>query len=303
MQAPFFTVIVPTYNRAHLIGKTLATVLDQEFQDFEIIIVDNKSTDNTVEILQPYLEDKRIRLFVQKENLERSSSRNKGMELATGKYLTFLDSDDLLYKDSLAKAFSYAAANPEKDIFHHYYETADISGKPIYSFSFPPVGKNMLTKLLQGNFLSCIGVFISKKVYHNYTFDENPASLGSEDWDFWIRVVLNHPLGTIRAVSAAIVQHDERTVMQNKVPAILARKQYYLDKYRNTPAIYEKLGNRLHIFEAGFYLYTATVSYQARKYWQGYRFIFSAFIKYPPCMATKVFWKILLSPIKNIIKK
>lgn len=303
MKIPFFSVIVPTYNRAHLIGKTLDTVLNQTFQDFEIVIVDNKSTDNTAEVLKPYLADERITLYVQKENYERSSSRNKGMELARGKYLTFLDSDDVLYKDSLELAYKYATEQPGKNIFHHYYEAADTNGQHVYSYTFPPIRENMLEKLLLGNFLSCIGVFISPQVYKQYLFDENKPALGSEDWDFWIRVVKDHPLGVIPKVSAAIIQHDERTVMQNKIPAILARKDYYLNKYRTTPELFQKLGKYLHIFEAGFYLYTATVSYQARLFNKGYKYLFLAFMKYPPCFFTAIYWKILLSPIKNLIKK
>lgn len=303
MKTPFFSVIVPTYNRAHLIGKTLDTVLEQTFQDFEIIIVDNKSTDNTVEVLQSYLRDARIRLYVQEENYERSSSRNKGMELATGKYLTFLDSDDILYKNSLELAYQYASANPSSNIFHHYYETIDTLGSHVYSYSFPPVRKKMLKRLLLGNFLSCIGVFISKEVYTRYRFDENKASLGSEDWDFWIRIVADHPLSVVPVVAAAIIQHDERTVMQNKIPAILGRKDYYLDKYRTTPELFRKLGRYLHIFEAGFYLYTATVSYQALMYRKGYKYLFVAFMKYPASVFSIAFLKVLLSPIKNLIKK
>ncbi|HEY6504867.1 MAG TPA: glycosyltransferase family A protein [Chitinophagaceae bacterium] len=300
---PFFSVIVPTYNRAHLIGKTLDTVLGQTFQDFEIVIVDNKSTDNTVEVLKPYLADQRITLYVQKENYERSSSRNKGMELARGRYLTFLDSDDVLYKDSLKQAHQYALATPGTNIFHHYYELADFSGNHVYSYTFPQIGTDMLKNLLLGNFLSCIGVFISPDVYKQYKFDENKASLGSEDWDFWIRVVRDHQLGVIPKVCAAIIQHDERTVMQNRVPAILARKEYYMDKYRNTPGLFQKMGKYLHIFEAGFYLYTATVSYQVANYSSGYRYLFRAFTKYPGSFFSKVFWRILLSPIKNTFKK
>ncbi|MBC7947574.1 MAG: glycosyltransferase family 2 protein [Chitinophagaceae bacterium] len=300
---PFFTVIIPTYNRAHLIGKTIDSVLDQTFQDFEIVIVDNKSTDNTTEMLQTYLRDPRITLYVQKENYERSNSRNRGMSLATGKYSTFLDSDDIIYKDSLALAHDFALKNTASKVFHHYYETVDTSGKHVYTYSFPPPSGDMLKKLLQGNFLSCIGVFTSRDIYTKYLFDENKASLGSEDWDFWIRVVADHPLGVIPKVAAAIIQHDERTVMQNKIAGILVRKDYYMNKYRTNPELASRLGKHLHIFEAGFYLYTATVSYQARLYGQGYMFLFRAFLKYPPCAFTIVFWKILLSPIKNMIRK
>ena len=92
MSQPFFSVVIPTYNREKLIGKTLTTVLQQTCQDFEIIIVDNCSTDDTVKVLQPFLADTRIRLHLQEKNYERSRSRNKGMELATGKFLTLKSS-------------------------------------------------------------------------------------------------------------------------------------------------------------------------------------------------------------------
>ncbi|MBK7562739.1 MAG: glycosyltransferase family 2 protein [Chitinophagaceae bacterium] len=303
MKEPFFSVIIPTYNRAGLISKTIDSVLQQSFQDFEIVIVDNKSTDNTAEVLQPYLQDERIRFHVQEQNYERSRSRNKGMELAQGRYLTFLDSDDLLYKNSLELASQYVQSHDSVNIFHHYYENRDTEDRLVYSYSFPGNYRHIIKKLLLANFLSCIGVFISRTVYGQYRFDEAKAALGSEDWDFWIRVVADHPLGVIPQVAAAIIQHDERTVQQNKAPAILARKDYYLNKYRTTPELLNKLGKQLHIFESGFYLYTATVSYQSGHYRKGYKYIGHAFIKYPACSFTKVFWKIFLSPVKKIFIK
>lgn len=303
IERPFFTVVIPTYNRAGLIGKTLDTVLQQSFQDFEILIVDNRSTDNTVEVLQPYLQDKRIRLQVQEQNYERSRSRNKGMELARGRFLTFLDSDDWLYQNALELAHAYALANPGSDFFHHRYESRDMENRLVYSYSFPRSYRHAVRKLMLANFLSCIGVYISDKIYHEYRFDENRESLGSEDWDFWIRVASQYPLGAIPEVAAAIVQHDERTVQQNRVPALLARKKYYLDKYRKDPVIRQRLGKQLPIFEAGFDLYTATVAYQSRNFGQGFRFALKALAGYPSCIGSKFFWKILLSPLKQLFRK
>ena len=223
------------------------------------------------------------------------------MELAKGRYLTFLDSDDILYKNSLELAQQYICSHTGVNIFHHYYENRDMNGGLVYSYSFPVNHRNMLNKLLLANFLSCIGVFISRQVYQQYKFDETKNALGSEDWDFWIRIVADYPLGVIPEVAAAIIQHDDRTVQQNKAPAILARKDYYLNKYRTTPELFNKIGKRLPVFEAGFYLYTATVSYQSQHYGKGYKYIALAFAKYPACAVTKVFWKIFLSPIKKII--
>ena len=89
----FFSIIIPTYNRAHILGRALEAILLQTFQDFEIVIADDGSTDNTREILKPYLEDKRIKYFFQ-QNKGVCAARNLGASNANGQYLVFLDSDD-----------------------------------------------------------------------------------------------------------------------------------------------------------------------------------------------------------------
>ncbi len=96
---PFFSVIIPAYNRADLIGQTLDSVLAQSFRDFEIIVVDDGSTDNTVEALSAYAG--RIKLLRQ-ENQGPSAARNHGLRHAAGEYVAFLDSDDLWFPWTLA---------------------------------------------------------------------------------------------------------------------------------------------------------------------------------------------------------
>ena len=303
MSQPFFSVVIPTYNREKLIGKTLTTVLQQTCQDFEIIIVDNCSTDDTVKVLQPFLADTRIRLHVQEKNYERSRSRNKGMELATGKFLTFLDSDDLLYPHALELAMKYANEHTDARFFHEYYESRDTEGRLVYRYPFPAKGVDLRKRLFLANFLSCIAVYISRDVYTNYLFDENKASLGSEDWDFWLRISADHDLGVIPVVSAAIVQHDERTVAGNRAAAIIDRKEYYLNKYRNDKILYNKISDYLPVFESGFYLYTSTVAWQSRNFGKGYGYLAKALRRSPSILSSAVFWKIALSPLKQIFSK
>ena len=91
---PMFSVIIPTYNRADLIRAALDSVFAQEFKGYEVIVVDDGSTDSTREILESY--DNRIRLFTQ-GNKGPGAARNLGLEHATGEYVTFLDSDDLWF--------------------------------------------------------------------------------------------------------------------------------------------------------------------------------------------------------------
>ena len=90
---PYFTIIIPSFNRSHIIVKTIQAVLDQSFQDWELLIVDDGSTDNTKEILTPILADKRVK-YIYQNNAGVCAARNTGARVAVGNYLIFLDSDD-----------------------------------------------------------------------------------------------------------------------------------------------------------------------------------------------------------------
>jgi len=90
---PFFSIIIPTYNRASLLGNAVESVLRQSFPYWELLIIDDGSTDATLDSLQPYLTDARVRYYWQPRR-ERSAARNRGIDLARGRYCCFLDSDD-----------------------------------------------------------------------------------------------------------------------------------------------------------------------------------------------------------------
>ena len=93
-KCPMVSVIIPTFNRAHLIGRAIKSVLNQTYQDFEIIVIDDGSTDNTGEIIRSFT-DKRIKYIKKyKKNKGISVARNIGIKVARGKYIALLDSDD-----------------------------------------------------------------------------------------------------------------------------------------------------------------------------------------------------------------
>ncbi|WP_156493589.1 glycosyltransferase family A protein, partial [Oleiphilus sp. HI0125] len=97
------SVVMPTYNRADLVGRAVESVLNQTFHDFELIVVDDGSSDSTRDVLNKYNEDKRFRYIFQ-ENQGQSVARNKAIELASGMYLAFLDSDNYWPLDRLEKS-------------------------------------------------------------------------------------------------------------------------------------------------------------------------------------------------------
>ena len=125
----FFSVVIPTYNRASFIEATLQSVLSQTYSHYEVIIVDNCSTDDTDQVLDPFVKAGRITFIKHDQNYERARSRNTGMRAARGDFVTLLDSDDFMYPNNLADAADYARANPDIKCFHNLFESVDQKGK------------------------------------------------------------------------------------------------------------------------------------------------------------------------------
>ena len=101
-KTPKVSVIIPTYNRAHLVGRAIRSVLNQTYQDFEIIVVDDGSTDNTEEVVKSF-NDPRIRYIRHEKNRGGSAACNTGIRAARGEYIAFQDSDDEWLPEKLEK--------------------------------------------------------------------------------------------------------------------------------------------------------------------------------------------------------
>lgn len=121
MQAkPKVSVVIPTYNYAHFLDETVQSVLDQTYTDFELIIVDNCSTDNTAEVVQKYLTDKRVNYIVNEQNLGLVGNWNKCLELAQGEYVKFLCADDKFHPQLLEKFVPVMDQHPNVAIVAAY---------------------------------------------------------------------------------------------------------------------------------------------------------------------------------------
>jgi glycosyltransferase involved in cell wall biosynthesis len=131
----FFSVIIPTYNRANLLSTAIDSVLNQTFNDFELIVVDDGSIDGTKELLKEYQEkDSRVR-YIYQENAERSAARNSGIKNAKGTYICFLDSDDYFELNTCEKLIEMAICE-NADMVHFASKVVDVNGKEIALNSF-----------------------------------------------------------------------------------------------------------------------------------------------------------------------
>lgn len=189
---PFFSVIIPTYNRQKIISKCLNSVIKQTYINFEIIIVDNGSTDNTKEFVLNNFNDKRIRYIYQTGSGTPASPRNNGLKNAKYEWICFLDSDDYWDTNKLLFVYQEIIKNNKIDVLCHdekiYYSSNNKFGK---TMSYGPYENNFYLKmLLYGNRISTSAVTIRKSFLnkHNLTFNESNELITVEDFDLWLRI-------------------------------------------------------------------------------------------------------------------
>lgn len=120
--SPKVSVLIPTYNYAHFLDETIQSVLDQTFTDFELIIVDNRSTDNTDEVVKKYLGEKRVSFYTNETNVGLVGNWNKCLDYATGEYIKFLCADDKFFPQLLEKFVAVMDQHPGVSILGSYNE-------------------------------------------------------------------------------------------------------------------------------------------------------------------------------------
>jgi glycosyltransferase involved in cell wall biosynthesis len=268
---PFFSVVIPTYNRTEFIKATLESVLSQTYPHYEIIVVDNCSTDNTDEVLQPFIRAGQIQFIRHEQNYERARSRNTGMSMAKGDFVTLLDSDDFMYPDNLAEAADYARAHPEMKCFHNLYELVDSQGNVLRRYPMPSL-RNQIKAIVEGNFMGCIGDFIHREIYQRYRFDTTQELTGGEDWEFWLRVLADYPLGRIEKVTSGVLQHGARSINNQNLDSMKLGLDHVCTKLTMDPHLSQVYGPYLKRIRANSSLYMAILANtgglfgEARKY-------------------------------------
>ena len=217
---PLFSIIIPCYNQAHFLPECLDSILIQNYQNWEAIIVNDGATDNTSEISnQYYQKDNRIRL-IEKVNGGLSSARNKGIQEAKGDYYIFLDADDLLLNNCLEY---YAKILIEQIDFIQsgYLSFKDNLNKVLYKRTKINPYTNFYNTIHEANIGPVNGFVLSKKMVQKVGFfNENLTSC--EDWDYWIRSskegyspkTVNHVFAAYRFVSGSMGKHSLRMLEQ-----------------------------------------------------------------------------------------
>jgi cellulose synthase/poly-beta-1,6-N-acetylglucosamine synthase-like glycosyltransferase len=186
MAAPFFSVIIPTYNRAHILGKALESVRAQSFQDFEVLVVDDGSKDDPREIVQTF-GDPRIRIIICQDNAGGGAARNVGIDQARGRFVALLDSDDAFLPHHLTSM--HALLEGTQGLVGYARVRVDRGGDRL--FLKPPrairPGEDMATYLLcDRGFTPTSTLVVPREAAAKVRFDEHLRV--AEDTDFAIRL-------------------------------------------------------------------------------------------------------------------
>lgn len=185
---PLVSVVIPTYNHGHFLGRALQSVLDQTYKNWEAIVIDNHSEDNTDEIIRTFI-DPRIKFMKIHNNGVIAASRNIGILNATGEWVAFLDSDDLWYPKKLDTVISSILENPSIDVF----STDELLVNQITGvrrlLKYGPYCFNFYKRLmLMGNCLSTSATLVKRDFLkkNNILFRENKEFITAEDYDLWL---------------------------------------------------------------------------------------------------------------------
>lgn len=182
-----FSVIIPTYNAEQTIARAIDSVLAQTYEHYEIIVIDDASTDGTANLVQTKYGD-RITFIQKVTNTGSSGTRNAGMEVANGDYIAFLDADDTWHPDKLLLVDTILEANPGIMFFYHPYTMDNISKKKlpenIMLYKLPFV------KLLPANVIATSCAIIK----NDPRFRFEVSMRYTEDYDLWLRIGYKHKI-------------------------------------------------------------------------------------------------------------
>lgn len=209
------SIITPSYNTANFIGKTIESVLEQTYQNWEMIIVDDCSQDNTDEVVQQYLVDERIRYIKNKVNSGAALSRNRALKEARGRWIAFLDSDDLWSSNKLDKQVAFMAKNGYHFSYTNY-EEIDSDGQPtgvnvtgpksisktgMFNYCWP----GCLTVMYDADYIGLVQIKDIKK---------------NNDYAMWLKIsqkaecwLLDETLAKYRKRMGSISRHSIRTMI------------------------------------------------------------------------------------------
>ena len=235
---PLVSVIIPCYNQAHYLNEAIESVLAQTYPHFEIIVVDDGSTDDTAKVAASY---ERVHLIRQKNHGRPAVGRNNGFRESRGHYIVFFDSDDRLLPDALEVGVKHLEAHPEYAFVSGHCRAIGPDGSPLPVKQLPCVQKDHYKELLHHNYIWTPGVVMFRRSTFEATggFNISMSMKGAEDYDLYLRISREAPVychdravveyrehGSSLSRNAATMLKSTLTVHGAQWPFVRGNKEY-----------------------------------------------------------------------------
>ncbi|UFH59218.1 glycosyltransferase family 2 protein [Sulfurovum mangrovi] len=245
---PFFSVVIPLYNKENYVKETIRSVVEQSFRGFEIVVVDDGSTDNSVDVVQT-IDDPRIRIIRQK-NAGVSVARNRGIKEAKADYIAFLDADDIWLPKFLQTIYELIQKHPEAGLYatarklrKANSEEIGINLKSLPSKEYQGIVPDYFKSMTLGdNLVWTSATCIPKKVFIENDIWFPVGEKYGEDTHVWIRVAMQFDIAyDSKVCSVYKIETENNTVEIARKEKELPRSILILDNYRNIIKNNEKL--------------------------------------------------------------
>ena len=266
-----FSIVIPTFNRAHLITETVDSVLAQTYSQFEVIIVDDGSTDNTKQVIgNKYKNDSRVRYFY-KKNEERGAARNFGLKNAKGQYALFFDSDDLMHSNHIETLYSYIFKLGNVNYIatkHDWMYKNKRRPSTIQKVKEGWYGKELF---IEGNGLACN--FCVRVDNPGLTlFREGRELVTMEDWIFLLENTVIDKIYLINKTTLTLIDHSERSLTKNFQET--SEKRLYATEWieKNINLTREEVKK----LWSNTYVFCSVFNYLDRKNLKSFRYLFKA---------------------------
>lgn len=254
------SVVIPMYNRERTIQRAVDSVLNQTYKNIEVLVVDDGSTDNSVQMLDKYNNDVRVKVFCQETNQGANAARNRGIREAKGEYIAFHDSDDEWLPEKIEKQLKYMKEKQLAVSFCAFKRYHNDAVQIIPDISKELTSQNIRKKLKRGNIIGTPTLVIHRKVIENVgMFDEEMPRL--QDYEYVIRIARKYDIGFINEVLineyelAGCISLNQKSMHQ--AYALLLKKHadfidvdYIWNEYLRTADIMENLDVCWESFDA-----------------------------------------------------
>lgn len=255
------SVVIPAYNAMDYLPKTLESVLRQTFTDFEVLIINDGSSDCILEWFAS-VTDPRVKLISQ-ENQGLSGARNTGIFQAQGEYIAFLDADDLWAPTKLEKQVAYFEDNPAVGLVHTWTILIDETDKPICEKWSPHLEGNVWEEIIVINSVSSGAAMVRRCCFETVGVFARDLS-GTADWDMWIRIAYRYPFAVVKEPLTFYRQHSQN--MSKNCQHMIANARIVIERaFQSVPLEFLYLRNRAYAY---FYRYQAWVSIYSGNYKQ-----------------------------------